>query len=256
MTVISPDGTKVVTARVDNQKSIVLVWDTDSESATFGKELKTLNWETSESQSDQPNDVGFAMAAVFSPDGSKIATIHFESVLVWDVQSGKVIQRLEGHGGDFLPEGKRFATASLKGGTTLIYDVNTGKTTTTIEGARRVLIAPEGKKMAMVTYRADESAVVRVFDTDSGSAVFEKELRKLESLPEFSPDGRKIVIASDEGMAFGIFDADSGKKLQEWEGWLFGFSPDGKNIVAGNGNGTVRVWNLPATPTLTPQTGN
>jgi len=47
--------------------------------------------------------------------------------------------------------------------------------------------------------------------------------------------------------------------LQKLEGRFLGFSPDGKNIVAGNDNGTVRVWNLSAASTEpekidTPQT--
>ena len=87
---------------------------------------------------------------------------------------------------------------------------------------------------------------VRMLDSDPDSATYRKELRKLEKFPTaFSPDSRTMIIASEDGNTFGIFDTDSGKELQQWEGQFLAFSPDGKKIAIANDNGIVRVWTLP-----------
>jgi len=63
---------------------------------------------------------------------------------------------------------------------------------------------------------------------------------------KFSPDGKKIVTASDSTAR--IWDAETGKELQTLEGhrdgvYLAVFYPDGKKVITGSSDGTVRIWN-------------
>ena len=59
------------------------------------------------------------VAAAFSPDSKKIVTANLgdKTARIWDVDSGKEMQKLEGHknnvmGVAFSPDGKKIATAS------------------------------------------------------------------------------------------------------------------------------------------------
>ncbi|MCL2623389.1 MAG: hypothetical protein FWD31_06955, partial [Planctomycetaceae bacterium] len=158
-----------------------------------------------------------------------------ETVRIWEVNTGKELQKLEGGTGDFLPDGKRFATASSEDDTISIWDVNTGKKLATLEGTREVLISPDGRKIVTQS----EQGAIRVWDTDSGRKLFE-----LEDFPYcFSSDG-KILIVNDDGSEIAgvrIVDAESGRRLRRLEGEFGALSHDGQRIALVSGNG-VWVW--------------
>ena len=57
----------------------------------------------------------------------------------------------------------------------------------------------------------------------------------------FSPDGQRIVTASDDNTA-GIWDAQIGERIVTLSGRTAVFSPDGRSIVTSDGD-TARIWN-------------
>jgi WD40 repeat protein len=62
----------------------------------------------------------------------------------------------------------------------------------------------------------------------------------------FSPDGSRIVTASDDHAAR-LWDANTGEPLGVLAGatdWVYtaSFSPDGKNIVTASADGTARMY--------------
>ena len=233
---VSPDGTRVVTVRsVVIGGCYVVVWDADS-----GRELRRLGASNRPIFGRQGVTPGEAIAALFSPDSSKIA-VHFgDYVRIWDVRSGRELRKWEGYAGDFLPDGKKFATTISD--TLQIWDVNTGRKLVALEGTKDVLFSPDGKKIVT----KDDKENFRVWDSDSGRKLYE-----LGDFPYcFSEDSKMLVVNEDgnEVPGFRILDAESGKTLQYWEGRFGALSPDGKKVTTLDGN-AVRVWTLSAKST-------
>ena len=61
--------------------------------------------------------VGAVTCCAWAPSGTQLATASGDAVRVWDVNTGIVVARLQGHAGDvrscaFSPDGTRIASAS------------------------------------------------------------------------------------------------------------------------------------------------
>jgi len=65
----------------------------------------------------------------------------------------------------------------------------------------------------------------------------------------FSPDGRQILLSSLYDKTIKLYDANTGMELGAFSGhtsyvYSITFSPDGKQILSGSGDGTVRLWDV------------
>lgn len=130
-------------------------------------------------------------------------------ICLWDVATGHLVRKLEGHTGAvltlaFSPDGALLASGS-DDESTILWDVATGK-------MRRRFLAPPG-------------AVYQV---------------------AFSPDGRSLASGGGNGVA--VWDISSGKLLEAigydaLTGHLFGFTPDGHSLIV-QGDKQTGTWNL------------
>ena len=68
----------------------------------------------------------------------------------------------------------------------------------------------------------------------------------------FSPDGRRVATASDDGTAR-VWDVESGRPVTESLAhtapvYCVDFSPDGRRLATASHDGTARGWELPPQP--------
>jgi WD40 repeat protein/tetratricopeptide (TPR) repeat protein len=204
----SPDGKRIVTASLDGTARL---WDAETHQQIGAPLL------------DHEGNVN---SAVFSPDGKLIVTASSDkTVRLWDAATGKQIGvPLRGHESEvnsaaLSPDGKHIVTAS---GSFVLEesDDNTGKDNT----AR--LWDAETVKQISVQLVGDQGPL---------------------SSAAFSPDGKRIVTASDDKTAR-LWDAETGRQigapLLGHKGAVesAAFSPDGKRIVTASTDGSARLW--------------
>jgi WD40 repeat protein len=271
----SPDGKKAVTGSADNT---IRIWDAESGSATFGKELKRLGKTVKVFRVSVPasGHAGYVNSVAFSPDGKKIVTSSSDKTArIWDAETGRELKKLKGHTEEvipvaFSPDGKKVVTGSFDN-TARIWDAETGRELKRLEhkgavntyafslegkqlkghtaGVYSVAFSPDGKRVVI----GNQDNTVRIWDAESG-----KELKKLEGhtgavqSAAFSSDGKKVVTVGFDSTAR-VWDADSdsaafGSELDMMHGYYSAaFSPDGKKVVMGDlGGDTASIWDAEA----------
>ena len=251
----SPDGTKIVTANSDNTARI---WDAESGSANFGRELQKLEGHQAKIHS-----------VAFLPDGKKVLTAGGDNARIWNADSGSAnfgreLQKLEASRVlDFVapspidfavlsPDGKKVAMIPSDN-TIRMMDAESGRELHKLRGhtghVTSAAFSPDGKRIA--TGSRDET--IRIWDVDSGTILLGWEEQAKTGLSvAFSPDGKKIVSHDTnpirEATPVKIWDAESGKELQALEHRreiaFASFSQDGTKIVTACRDGVARIWDV------------
>jgi WD40 repeat protein len=230
----SPDGNRLASASNDSVK----VWDTRS-----GKQVLTLG--------------GGARFAVFSPDGSRLATGATNSDhegKVWDAHSGTEILVLRGPGWSmrsaaYSPDGNQIA-AVWADGFLKVWDAKSGGEEITLQrdrdGAAAVCWSPDGSRIAVAT-----RLEVKVRDARNGTqiACLKGHAYPVRSV-SYSPDGLRIITGAED-WTVRIWDATKGAEISILRGYFgsvncVSCSPDGSRIASGSAEGLVKVWDARA----------
>jgi WD40 repeat protein len=211
--VFSPDGKLLATATV--RSNTVSLWETAT-----NRKLRDL------STSGQSTPA-FAPSFAFSRDSRLIATAGGDnSVTVWDVMSGRELQRFAGSQGTiggsigiyfiaFTPD-NRLVTMSDAG---RVWDVSTGRELNTLSLG---------------------SEAVAGFNGIDGSMTL-------------SPDGTQLLLSEGADPEIKVIDLSSGREVRrvrvpgdQVEAIQISFNPDGHLLAAGVHNKRFKFWDLTA----------
>jgi WD40 repeat protein len=188
-----------------------------------GAELKVRDAETGQTTLVIPERTGHVNCVAFSRDGRRLVTGSAETVNIWDAQSGQEVLCLKGHTGAVFTVG----------------------------------FSADGNRVVSGGY----DKAVKVWDARSGQQIL---WLKGHTGPvyrvAFSPDGKRIVSASGGLDGRGrplsgelkMWDAQSGQETLSLKGHAgrvtsVAFSPDGKRLVSGSEDQTLKIWDAQTT---------
>ncbi len=184
------------------------------------------------------------------------------AVRVWDAESGRQIAVLSGTdsrpcGAAWSPDGKLLFTAGViakKGLRLQIWDALTLQPVRELQAASKSLalyagqplFSPDGRRVLLLRTDGDEK-LVTIWDVDEGRK--RVELRGHQgrvNVAAFSPDGKWVVTAANDGTAR-VWNAATGEqvfKVGDGRSPMHSaaFSPDGRWIVTASDDSTARIW--------------
>lgn len=245
---LSPDGKKIVFldgAFFGDQRTARL-YDTMT-----GREIKTFTKDEFESMA-------------FTPDG-RLILIAFGKVALWDVPTGREVQRFEGSGEGvtgmaFAP--KRNVAAMMAGKNVNIWDVAAGKRLAVLMGHEKEVagaaFSPDGSTLA--TGSLDNT--VRLWDLKTGREALSLTAHAGGAVSvAWSPDGRYLASAGNDAV-IKLWNGTTGALVKTLTGhakkqtadvnktftgiYNVAFSPDGKRLVSCGTDGAIKVWDVAA----------
>jgi len=209
-----------------------------------------LSWETGQRSKPRilTQDQISRTALAVSPDGSLIAQSLAESgISLLDTKTGKprpngpktegIVDHVS-----FADDGRTLTTCTLEG-LIQFWDLATGKE------FRPTATPGKGRVQRFAATYVEQDSTLLIFDRSSGRVW----RRFAVPQPTFTltTDGRYLAQAQNNG--FIMMEVASGKIVREWDLGNEGvhillFSPDGRMVASGHGNGTILLWDT--RPTL------
>ncbi len=213
-----------------------------------------------ESQSSPAN------AAAISVDGRLAAFASADkSVVLWDVEAGRALRRCIGHTASvwcvaFSRDGIRLLSGS-KDGTVRLWDVETAREITRLEGhadlVTTVAFSPDGRKA--LSAGLDHEVILWDLEKGKSEGHFASLGAKYVNALAFAPDGgRALACAANVAL---LIDPRTGKTVATLQGHTAAvtsaaFSHDGRRILTGSDDRTVRLWDAESAKLLRTLTGH
>ncbi len=221
---------------------------------TTGEDRSIRLWDaaTAEAVRSLGGGGGAAVDAAFSGDSSRLVVGSDDGmVAVWDVATGDELAKFRAHesgltGLEIDTAGQRIVTSS-EDGTARVWDAEAGVEQLALEGhdgsVSDVAFKPDGSVIATVGQDGQllvwnaASGELELFRTDAGVSGINDVV--------FSADGSTLATHSESDGQIKIWDATTLEPQltisEQWGTTSIDLSPDGREVVASNTNGTVSV---------------
>jgi WD40 repeat protein len=209
---------------------------------------------------------GPVYGVAFNPVSNALASAHYDgTVKVWDIERGgageenPLIYSIPAHKDHvfavaYSADGRLLASAGGRDQESNlgIWEAATGNSIRKLlisPGVlRSVAFDPDGRFLACAPGKC-----VPVVDVQTGRQLFNAEAADRSFRVVFSPDGRRLVAAS-EGQTVRVLNPVSGKEIKTLrvsggELWSVAFSPDGRSLATCSGykgKGTIQIWDASA----------
>jgi WD40 repeat protein len=186
----------------------------------------------------------------FAPDGKSLAISGRQTIVVFEVPSGKEAVSLDDKGNVlhdlcFSPDGKSIAAAcgpfKVK-----LWDAATGKLHAGLKEdpgyVEAVLFTPDSK--SLIT--SDNRGILKYWSLATGKEEARFSLGATVRAMSYSPDG-KTLATGDNGNTLRLWDAVTRKEVRSWKDHgpisQLAWSADGKRLASGAGSG-IHVWDV------------
>jgi WD40 repeat protein len=250
----SPDGKTIVTTSADGTARVWEVSTTLNTGAVSGREQRILSGHT-----------GIVTSAAFNREGTSIVTVSDDrTVRLWEVTINRDLMVLKGHSSGvnqivFSANGQLAATASADT-TVRVWETASGRELRTLQGHTRFVNSVDFSPNGQFLLTGSDDHTARVWSMTSGQTLLtlKGHLAAINSAV-FSPDGSspsgdiRLATASDDSVArvwnvtAALTSGAGASEVAALQGHTGGindiaYSPNGRQLVTGSADKTVRVW--------------
>ena len=196
---------------------------------------------------------GTRIEAHFSADGKRIVTADWETVRIWDAETGREIAKIDA-GLNFLPTNNVLVTTDRYGDYTKVrrWDTVSGRELPALEMPKAIGLrcyhssdsrySLDKKLFALYDYDS-----TFIWDVESGRKLLELSESLANISSPFSADGQRVATQIYDGKRrIKILDVNSGRELQRVYGEVAFLSRDGTRIATGVGGDEfrTRIWDV------------